>query len=108
MGWSFGGAVVISAGAENPHCIGVATLASQTYGTGAVGTLGPKKSLLLLHGTEDTCLSQQCSKRLYAEAKEPKEIVLYKGDNHGFTLNYKKATEKLNDWIKDFTNKDNM
>lgn len=58
VGWSFGGAVVITAGARSSNVVGVATVASQTYGTDSVSSLAPK-SLLLLHGTGDTCLSDR-------------------------------------------------
>jgi dienelactone hydrolase len=36
IGWSFGGAVVISAGALSDRVLGVATVASQSYGTDLV------------------------------------------------------------------------
>jgi alpha/beta superfamily hydrolase len=64
VGWSFGGAVVISAGAESEAVVGVATVASQTYGAGAVGELSPEKSLLLLHGTADRVLPDRLSRDL--------------------------------------------
>src|SRR5262249_14735623 len=50
VGWSFGGAVAIAAGAASEMVVGVATTASQTYGTAAVRFLAPKP-LLLIHGT---------------------------------------------------------
>jgi dienelactone hydrolase len=98
VGWSFGGSVVITAGSSHTKVSGVATLASQTAGTDGVSKLGPKKPILLLHGTDDTCLSHRCSKSLYESAKDPKELVLYKGDNHGFTVNHKLAAEKIYTW----------
>ena len=82
LGWSFGGAVVITAGAVRDVVVGVATVASQTYGANAVAYLSPK-SLLLLHGTADMTLPDTCSRQLYARAGEPKKLVLYPGDNHG-------------------------
>jgi dienelactone hydrolase len=81
LGWSFGGAVVITAGAMSDLVVGVATVASQTHGADAVASLSPK-SLLLVHGTADTTLPDSCSRQLYAEAGEPKKLVLYPGDNH--------------------------
>lgn len=93
-GWSFGGAVVITAGSLSDKVVGVATIASQTYGTDAVSSLSPK-SLLLMHGTGDTCLSARCSQQLYSRAKNPKDIVLYDGDNHGLTQNSSNVIERL-------------
>lgn len=98
VGWSFGGAVVIRAGAELGEVVGVATVASQTYGTEAVRWLAPK-ALLLLHGTADTTLSDRCSRSLYAQAGEPKELVLFPGDNHGLTLHRAEMLDKLCAWI---------
>lgn len=101
VGWSFGGAVVIGAGAESDAVVGVATVASQTAGAGAVGELSPEKSLLLLHGTEDGVLPDRLSRDLYARAGEPKELVLYPGDGHGIELHTAEMLEKLHEWSLD-------
>lgn len=97
VGWSFGGAVVITAGAQSDKVIGVSTVASQTYGTDAVGDLAPR-SLLLLHGTADTCLSANCSKQLYRRAKEPRKIILFEGDDHSLSRHYDKAESAIYDF----------
>ena len=102
VGWSFGGAVVISAGAASDAVVGVATVASQTYGAEAVGELSPKKSLLLLHGTADGVLPYELSERLYARAGEPKELVLYPDDGHGIERHRSEMLEKLRVWGEDF------
>ena len=83
VGWSFGGAVVISAGASSERVVGVATVASQTYGTEEVGDLSPEKSLLLIHGTADRTLPAQLSRHLYDRAGELTELSLYPCDVHG-------------------------
>ena len=100
VGWSFGGAVVISAGAASERVIGVATVASQTYGAGDVGRLSPEKSLLLIHGTADRALPADLSRYLYDRAGEPKEIVLYPGDNHGVSRHRREMLEKLYGWSR--------
>jgi dienelactone hydrolase len=97
VGWSFGGAVVITAGAQTERVVGVATVASQTHGTGAVSQLAPR-SLLLIHGTGDSVLPDRCSRDLYARAGEPKEIVLYPGDDHGITHHRSELLEALSHW----------
>ena len=99
VGWSFGGAVGISAGAASDAVGGVATVASQTYGTDAVDELSPK-SLLLIHGTADTVLPHSLSQQLYAQAGEPKELVLYEGDGHGIDQHGSEMLEKLYGWSK--------
>ena len=60
VGRSFGGAVVISAGAANDAVVGAATVASQSYGAEAVEELFLEKSLLLIHGTSDRVLPTSC------------------------------------------------
>ena len=100
LGWSFGGAVVISAGAVSDAVVGVATIASQTYGAGAVGKLSPK-SLLLIHGTADQVLPYFLSKDLYARAGEPKELVLYPDDGHGIEGHRSEMLDKLYSWSGD-------
>lgn len=88
-----GGAVVISAGVESELVAGVATVASHTYGTDGVAQLAPKG--LLLQGTADRTLPDRCSRDLYARAREPKELVLYPGDDHGFTPHRAEMLAKL-------------
>ena len=100
LGWSFGGAVAISAGAVSDAVAGVATVASQTYGAGAVGRLSPK-SLLLIHGTADKVLPYYLSKNLYDRAGEPKELVLYPEDGHGVERHRSEMLEKLYEWSRE-------
>ena len=99
IGWSFGGAVVIRAGAQSDAVVGVATVASQTYGTQAVSRLAPR-SLLLCHGTADTTLPDRCSRDLYARAGEPKDLKLFANDNHGITNHRAELVETLETWTR--------
>jgi dienelactone hydrolase len=97
VGWSFGGAVVISSGVAHSDVLGVSTLASQTAGTAAVGRLTPR-SLLLLHGTEDQVLPDWCSRYLYEEAGEPKRLILCEGDGHEFSRSHAEVVRILFEW----------
>lgn len=97
VGWSFGGAVVITAGAASNTVVGVATVASQTYGTEAVSRLTPRH-LLLFHGTADTVLPAVCAQDLYSRAHEPKQLVLYPDDDHSLTRHADQLFEQLLDW----------
>ena len=81
VGHSFGGAAVITAGALSPLVRLVVTLASQTYGADLAATLSPKR-LLVIHGMSDAVLPARCSRAIFAEAREPKELVLYEGAGH--------------------------
>lgn len=100
VGWSFGGAVVIGAGAASERVVGVATVATQTYGTGSVGELSPAKSLLLIHGTADRTLPADLSRYLYREAGEPKELILYPGDGHGIRHHRTEMLDELHGWCR--------
>ena len=82
VGHSFGGAVVIDAGALSPIVKDVIALSSQTYGADLVGEVSPRM-LLLIHGDADRVLPADCSRRLYAAASEPRELVIYPGAGHG-------------------------
>jgi dienelactone hydrolase len=97
IGWSLGGAVVISSAVAHADVLGVATLASQTAGTAAVSRLAPR-SLLLLHGTADEVLPDACSRYLYAEASEPKRLILYEGDGHEFSRSHAEVVTTLLEW----------
>lgn len=81
LGWSFGGAVVIAAGARRDTVVGVATFATQSYDAGEARFLAPRP-LLLIHGTDDRILPPSCSHTVFGMAAEPKDIVLYPGETH--------------------------
>ena len=99
LGWGFGGAVAITAGAASDLVAGVATVACQNFGAEAVTDLSPK-SLLLMHGTDDHTMPDHCSRELYARAREPKELALYPGDDHNLTRHSDVALNKLYAWSK--------
>jgi uncharacterized protein len=82
VGHSFGGAVVITAGAIAPEVIGVVALSPQLYGAGAVDAIAPRP-VALIHGEADEVLPDTCSRELYRLAREPKQLTLYPGCGHG-------------------------
>ncbi len=100
VGHSFGGAVVITAGAESEAVIGVAALSSQSYGTDAAGRLSPRP-LFLGHGTADEVLSDRCSRDIYQRAKEPKRLALYPGCRHGLDQCREDLDRDLLAWIRE-------
>jgi dienelactone hydrolase len=99
LGWSFGGAVVITAGVASDLVVGVATIACQNFGAEMASDLSPK-SLLIMHGTDDSEMPDQYSRDLYARAREPKELVLYSGGDHDLTRHTGLALDKLYAWCK--------
>ena len=81
VGHSFGGAVVIAAGANSSHIKGVVALSPQTHGAGMAGKVAPRR-LLVVHGKADSRLPFTCAQQIYDWAKDPKELVLYEGAEH--------------------------
>lgn len=99
VGHSFGGAVAIQAAAASPLVRTVVTLATQGYGADPASELGPRCSLLLLHGTADRVLSPVCSEHAYASARDPKEIILYEGAGHGLDEVAGEVHQRVFDWL---------
>ncbi len=98
VGHSFGGAVVIAAGATSDHIKGVVSLSPQTYGAGMAGQLAPRK-LLVAHGKADTRLPFSCALQIYEWAKEPKEVVLFEGAEHRLEECREELETLLSAWI---------
>ena len=98
VGHSFGGAVVISAGASSNNVKAVVPMSSQTYGTELTPRVAPRP-ILLIHGTNDDVLSDRCSRQIFAAAGEPKEIKLYPGAGHGLDEVRQEVLDLLVRWI---------
>ncbi len=98
VGHSFGGAVVVSAGALSDEVTAVVAMSSQTYGTNLVAQVSPRP-LLLVHGTADEILSDVCSRDIYARAKEPKEIRLFTGCRHGLDECREQVDAVVVEWL---------
>jgi dienelactone hydrolase len=100
VGHSFGGAVVIAAGAATSHVTGVVALSPQTFGAQRAAQLSPR-SLLVVHGKSDTRLSYNCAVQIHDWAREPKELVLYDGAEHGLRECREELEGLLRRWIPD-------
>ncbi len=100
VGHSFGGAVVIMAGTMNPQVKAVVGLSSQTFGAHQVSELSPRP-LLLIHGERDRNLPARCSQDIYKWAKEPKELIIYKGSGHFLRECHQELHDRLKGWLVD-------
>lgn len=98
VGHSFGGAVVITAGAVAPEVATVVALATQGYGTDRVGDLAPRP-LLLIHGSEDEVLLPFCSIDVYRRAREPKELKIIKGAGHVLDEGAEEVYSSVVQWL---------
>ncbi len=99
VGHSFGGAVVISAGAMNESVVAVAALSTQNAGTNLVDELGDR-SLLLIHGQADTVLKDFASREVYQRARQPKRILLYPNCGHSLNECREEVEQDLTAWLK--------
>ena len=97
VGHSFGGAVVITAAPYSEDVKAVAALSSQTFGARGADKVSPRP-LLLAHGGSDSRLPPYCSEQIYSWAKQPKELVLYPGAEHGLVECAEEMREMLAGW----------
>lgn len=100
VGHSFGGAVVLNAAAHMDDAVAVAALSSQTSGAGDVAALAPRP-LLFVHGERDDVLPDTCSRQLYAQSSQPKQLILYPGCGHGLDECRDQLDSDLMRWISD-------
>lgn len=98
VGHSFGGAVVVAAGALSRHVAGVVSLSPQTYGANMAGLVSPRP-LLIVHGKADTRLPYSCGMQVYEWADEPKQLVLYEGAEHRLEECREELADLLREWI---------
>jgi alpha/beta superfamily hydrolase len=99
IGHSFGGAVAINAGTISPVATTVVAVSSQLAGAQMVGELAPKP-LLLIHGTADTVLPDQCSRMLYERAGEPRMLKLFEGADHRLNGRGDELLTLVQEWIE--------
>ena len=98
IGHSFGGAVAINAGTLTPLVTTVIAISSQLAGAHVVADLKPRP-LLLIHGTGDAILPDQCSRMLYEGAGEPKTLKLFEGADHRLSQVGDELFTLVRDWL---------
>ena len=105
VGWSFGGAPVMTVGGQDDRVVGCATIASQTAETEGIEHVAAKDlPLLLLHGTGDRTLAPSCSERLLETYQRHVKddmgfLQLFEGDDHALTRNSAKAEAMLRAFV---------
>jgi len=98
VGHSFGGAVVIAAGAHSRETAAVAALSSQLAGTEDAFRLSPRP-LLLIHGEADEVIPDWCSREIHRRARHPKELRVYRGCRHGLDECRESIERDLSEWL---------
>lgn len=99
VGHSFGGAVVVRAAVKEDAVRTVVTLATQAYGAEQVAELGPRCSLLLIHGTADRVLPARASEHLHSLARDPRELVTFPGAGHVLDEAADEVHRRVREWI---------
>jgi pimeloyl-ACP methyl ester carboxylesterase len=99
VGHSFGGAVVIQAAASSMAVRTVVTLATQSYGAQPAALLGPRCSMLLVHGSKDRILAPSNSEHIYALAKEPKRLEIIENAGHNLDEGAETVNRLVRDWL---------
>jgi hypothetical protein len=97
IGWHSGAALAIAAGSASEPVTGVAALAADASTADRVADVAPRR-LLLMHGAADSVVPAACSRLLYARAADPKELVIFPGEQHDFSVFHDAALEKLTAW----------
>lgn len=96
VGWSFGAAVAIQAGILRDEVVGVVAIAPPAQGSESIEQV--RGSLLLIQGSEDTETPSRIAQDLFARAHEPKELVLFPGDDHTIERHSAEMREKILTW----------
>lgn len=99
VGHSLGGSVVIQAAASSSSVKTVVTLSTQSHEADSVSNFSQGTSILLIHGSDDPVLPINCSKHVYNNAHDPKEIVILTGNAHCLDESSEKVHQIVYDWI---------
>ena len=100
IGHSYGGAIVIRAGARSGNVAGVAALATQTAGIDLEDLRAlAGRPLLLVHGLADWRLPARLSEWVHAQAGQPKRLELLEGATHSLRQRRTEVLQILRDWI---------
>lgn len=99
IGWHSGASLAIAAGSVSESVTGVAALAPDASSADMVADLAPRR-LLLLHGSADTIAPAAVSRMLYARAGDPRELVIFPGELHDFSVFHDEALDKVTVWAR--------
>lgn len=100
IGHSYGGAIMIRAGARSESVAGVAALSTQTAGIEFADLQRlAGRPLLLVHGLADWRLPARLSEWVHEEAAEPKRLELLEGATHSLRQRRGDVLKILREWI---------
>ena len=90
--------MVIAAATVSDQVAAVISLSPLTVGARGAGNVSPRP-LLIVHGLEDTRLPPDCARQIHQWARQPKELVLYPGAEHGLRECRDELRDLLRRWI---------
>lgn len=99
IGWHTGASLAIAAGSASDAVTGVAALAADPSGADLIAEVAPRR-LLLMHGGADAVIPAAVSRLLYARAADPKELVIFPGERHDFSVYHEETLDKLTTWTR--------
>jgi dipeptidyl aminopeptidase/acylaminoacyl peptidase len=100
-GHSFGGAIAIRAAAADPRVRTVVGLATQSAGAAPAADLGPRCSLLLLHGEADRVVLPINAAEVYQMAREPKRLVRFPRTGHNLNESADEVYQTILAWFQE-------
>ncbi|MEN6355641.1 MAG: hypothetical protein ABFD83_01005 [Armatimonadota bacterium] len=98
LGWSFGGAVAITAGSLARGIRGVAAISTIEVADCCAKRLR-SKPLLLIHGESDLTSPVAWPKRIYSLAEGPRDLIIYSGVGHDMQAVGGRLVKDLANWI---------
>ncbi len=98
VGWSFGGAVALSAGSVGRTVRGIAAISTADVADSCLRRLR-SRPLLLLHGDSDRVSPVEVSKSVYFKSGEPHRLIIYPGAGHGFDEVRDQLRSDLKNWV---------
>lgn len=98
IGHGRGGAAVMQAAIGLRAARAVVALAPVGV-AGPIERLGPRCSLLLLHGADDRVLPWSAVRPIYERAREPKDVLLYSGAGHSLDEAADAVCDRVHDWV---------
>lgn len=99
IGWHSGATLALAAASACESVTGVAALAPDASAADFIADVAPRR-LLLLHGADDHITPSALSRLLYARASDPKELVIYPGERHDFSIYHEETLDKLTTWTR--------
>lgn len=98
VGWSFGGAVALSAGSLGKTVRGIAAISTTDVADCCLRRLH-SRPLLLLHGDCDRVSPVEVSRRVYFRSGEPRRLIVYPGAGHSFDEVRDQLRNDLKNWV---------